>query len=484
MSENADLSFTDAPFGTDYGPHLMDAFAPVFKERTLSDLPVTGCIPTDLNGVYLRNGPNPRFAPPGRYHPFDGDGMIHSAFFEGGTLTYRNRWVRTDAWNAENSAGAAIYKGIMDTLKGRDDQPLKNSANTDVVWHAGVAVASWYMAGVPYLLDPISLETLGKAPYSGLGGGFSAHCKVDAHTGEMMFFDYWNEAPYMSYGVVDAKGELIHQIAIELPGPRLPHDMAISEHYSVLHDLPLIHCPEALKNKRHKLLFDVNLPTRLGVVPRFGNTNEVRWFEFSPCFIYHTINTWEEGDEVVMVGCRYMPRVTDDGEIDPLATANDIAQLRMNARLWTWRMNIRTGQAQERALNTEFNVEFPGLNSLYQGRKNRWAYLVDHDPLSLHWTGIRKFDLNSGECIGSWSDDPSNAWYSEPWFAPRDNANAEDDGYIIVFCWNQSTHIQELQIFDAGLIESGPVTRVQLPDRVPAGFHACWIPTYQLNQTV
>lgn len=472
----------DAPFGDDYGPYLSGPFAPVFEEVTLENLDVIGVIPADLNGIYLRNGPNPRFAPPGRYHAFDGDGMLHAAQFAQGKLTYRNRWVRTDAWQVEDDAGEGLYRGIMDTLKGRDDQPLKNSANTDVVGHAGVAVASWYQAGDPYLIDPITLETLGKAPYVGLGGGFSAHCKVDEHTGDMMFFDYWNEAPYMSYGVVNAQGKLVHQVPITLPGPRLPHDMAISEHYSILHDLPLIHCEEALRHGRHKLHFETALPTRLGVIPRFGQAEEIRWFAFSPCFIYHVINAWEEGDEVVMVGCRYLPCTQANGEIDAQATANDIAQLHMHARLWVWRMNMKTGEVHEAALNNEYNVEFPGLNLAYQGRKNRWAYLVDHDPVTLHWTGLRKFNIDNGECVGAWSDDPVNAWYSEPWFAPRDdpkseNAQEEDDGYVVVFCWNDASRVQELQIFAADNLSAGPITRIRLPVRVPAGFHACWIDT-------
>lgn len=482
MSESIKQS-EKAPFGPEYGPLLMGPFAPVTVESTLTDLEVIGTIPPDLNGAYLRNGPNPHFAPIGRYHAFDGDGMVHSALFENGSVTYRNRWVRTTAWQEEDAAGQSIYKGIMDTLKGREDQPLKNTANTDVVWHAGVAVASWYMAGDPYRLDPITLETLGKAPYVGLGGGFSAHCKVDAHTGEMMFFDYWNEAPYMSYGVVNAQGKLVHQVPIELAGPRLPHDMAITENFSILHDLPLIHCPDALKNKRHKLKFEPSMPTRLGVIPRFGGATEIRWFEFSPCFIYHTVNAWEDGDEVVMVGCRFMPQRFESGEIDAQATANDIAQLCMTARLWVWRMNMRTGEAREQALNMDHNVEFPGMNLAYQGRKSRWAYLVDHDPKTLHWTGLRKFDLDSGECTDAWTDDPVDAWYSEPWFAPRDGAKHEDDGYVVLFCWNQAAQTQELQVFDACTISTGPVARIRLPQHVPAGFHACWVSAEQLALT-
>jgi carotenoid cleavage dioxygenase-like enzyme len=467
----------EAPFGDAYGPMLMGPFAPVSDESVLDALPVEGEIPADLNGVYLRNGPNPRFAPQGRYHPFDGDGMIHAAHFERGRVVYRNRWVRTDAWLEEDRAGTATFHGIRETLKGRSDKRLKDASNTDVIGHGGVALASWYMSGDSYRIDPITLQTLGKATaVRGLGGGFSAHSKVDAQTGELMFFDYWNDAPYMSYGVVGADGTLLNQVPIALPGPRLPHDMAITEHYSILHDLPLLHDEEAMARGRHKLNFHPELPTRFGVIPRHGNAASLRWFEFSPCFLYHVVNAWEEGDEVVMVACRYMPERTTSGDIDAPRTARNIAELKMHARLWRWRMNMRTGEAREEQLDDRYNSEFPSSRADLAGHPSRWGYLVDHHPDILHWTGIRKFDIGSGACVGEFSDGAAHTWYSEPWFAPADGGSAEDDGYVVVFAWNDALREQQLQVFDARDISSGPVARVKLPRRVPSGFHACWMP--------
>jgi carotenoid cleavage dioxygenase-like enzyme len=131
--------------------------------------------------------------------------MIHAAHFDRGRVTYRNKWVRTDAMLEEARAGASPFWGIMGTLKGRSDRRLKDTANTDVIAHGGHAVASWYMAGTPYIIDPITLETVRKADYiRAPGNGFSAHPKVDEHTGELCYFDYGHEHPYMWYGVVDA----------------------------------------------------------------------------------------------------------------------------------------------------------------------------------------------------------------------------------------------------------------------------------------
>lgn len=266
-----EVDHSNAPFGDAHGPMLTGPFAPVLQEDVLTDLPVIGKIPPDLNGVYLRNGPNPRFKPKSKYHPFDGDGMIHAAHFESGKVTYRNKWVRTEGWKANDAAGQENYWGIFSSMKGREDMPLADVANTDVIGHAGKAVATWYLAGKPHLLDPITLETIEAVDYSEKPGhGVSAHPKVDEVTGEMMVFDYFDHHPYMAYGVVDKTGKLVHHVPIELPGSRLPHDMGITENYSILHDLPVYHDEAALAAGRHKIRFNASMPARFGVILRFG----------------------------------------------------------------------------------------------------------------------------------------------------------------------------------------------------------------------
>jgi carotenoid cleavage dioxygenase-like enzyme len=472
-----------APFGEDYGPLLTGPYAPIADESVLTDLPLLkGAIPTDLNGVYMRAGPNPRFAPNGRYHPFDGDGMIHAAEFRQGRLTVRNRWVRTEAFQREELAGQATHYGIRETIVGRPDRPLKDSANTDLVGHAGKALALWYMSGDAYEVDPLTLATLGKQKaIAGTGGKISAHAKVDEITGELMYFDYGNEPPYMHYGVVGADGQLKHHVPIALPGPRLPHDMAVTEHYSIVHDLPLFHDEEAMKLGRHKIEFHPELPTRFGVIPRFGRSDEVRWFSFTPCFLYHVVNAWEEKDAaghdwITMVACRYMPATKPDGSIDAQRTARNVAELVMTARLWMWRMNLGTGATEERCLDAERNIEFPTYNAALTGRRTKFGYLIDHhDTRILQWNGVRKVDLDSGRSLSAWTDDVEHSWYSEPWFAAADRSQSEDHGYVIAFQFNDLTQRETLDIFDARDLSRGPVAQVAIPRHIPTGFHGCWI---------
>jgi len=63
-------------------PALSGNNAPIHSEDIFTDMEVIGEVPKDLNGLYVRNGPNPYFQPDWRYHAFDGDGMLHAVKFE------------------------------------------------------------------------------------------------------------------------------------------------------------------------------------------------------------------------------------------------------------------------------------------------------------------------------------------------------------------------------------------------------------------
>jgi carotenoid cleavage dioxygenase-like enzyme len=464
-------------------PVLRGNYAPIERELTLADLPVIGEIPKDLNGVYVRNGPNRRYAAAGRYHWFDGDGMLHGAWFENGKVTYRNRWVRARGFEEEGAAGRALWEGVMEPpRRDRPDMPLKDTSNTDVKFHAGRLLTTWYLAGDLYAVDPATLATEGRETFGGtLACRVSAHSKVDEATGEFIFFDYGKTAPYMSYGVVGPDRRVKHWTPITLPGPRLPHDIAITPNYSVLHDLPLFYDMEAFKAGRHKVKFYPEIPARFGVIPRHGAGDRVRWFEAEPCFIYHVVNAWEEGDELVMTGCRYVTPRKGNGEPDAERYGKMIAHLLMDANLYQWRFNLVTGATREGPLDDTLNAEFPMINSAWQTKRNRWSYNVmmarwpEDEP---RFTGLVKFDLDTGR-YQAFSEGP-NFWYSEAPFAERDDPKSEDDGYLVSFVWNPNESRSELQVFDAQALAEGPIARVLLPQRVPNGFHATWVSAKRL----
>src|SRR5436190_19050989 len=71
-------------------------FAPIPHEVTSTELTVEGTLPAELEGRYLRNGPNPMGAVGAGHHWFVGDGMVHGVRLGGGRAEwYRARWIRS-----------------------------------------------------------------------------------------------------------------------------------------------------------------------------------------------------------------------------------------------------------------------------------------------------------------------------------------------------------------------------------------------------
>lgn len=474
-----------APYLID-NPNLQGGFAPIDKELVVDRFEVIGKIPEDLNGLYVRNGPVPQFEPVGKYHWYDGDGMLQAVRFEHGRMTFRNRWVRTDAWHEERAAGRSLYTGLkMRMPEGRlPDDALKNTSNTDVKFHNGKLLSMWYRGGSVYQNDPVTLETLGKLEQDPRLAGLqiSAHSRVDERTGEYIFFAYGNRHPYMHYGVLGADGQLKTLIPVELPGPRLPHDMAITQNYSVLHDFPLVNNPEALRAGRYSLDFHPEWPSRFAIVPRHGTVEQIRWFEASPRYMLHVANAWEEVNakghtEIVMLGTPYaMPR-NFDGSLDVKRLLFTIGTQAMDQELYQWRFNLATGETRESVVDDVFNTEFPMINAWYQGFKNRYTYNVLMGKARTieqpHFAGLVKYDLEKGSAVAYHPGE--GFWFSEAPFAARDNAQTEDDGYIVGFVWNGVQRRSEVWVLDAQNLTQGPVARVVLPQRVPHGFHGTWV---------
>ncbi|QNA71456.1 apocarotenoid-15,15'-oxygenase [Streptomyces sp. So13.3] len=458
-------------------PYRTGPWRPQTTEWRADDLEVTGEIPADLEGVYLRNTENPVHPAISLYHPFDGDGMIHVVGFRDGKAFYRNRFVRTDGFAAEQEAGKALWAGIAErpALSLRADgwgarTRMKDASSTDIVVHAGQALSSFWQCGDLYRLDPLTLETIGKSPWAP-DWGVSAHTKVDELTGELLFFSYATEAPYLRYGVVGPDNRLKHLTDVPLPGPRLPHDMAFTENYAILNDFPLFWDPALIAQGKYASRFHRDLPSRFGVVPRYGT--EVRWFEADPTYVLHFANAYEDGDEIVIDGFHQgCPEPADPrGEGVYQRMFRFLALERMETRLHRWRLNLVTGQVKEERLSERF-TEFGMINPNLGGQPYRYTYAATQRPGWFLFDGIVKHDLHTG------SEEryalPEGVYGSETAMAPRPGATAEDDGYLVTLTTDVNADRSECLVFDAARLTDGPIARVRLPERISSGTHSTW----------
>lgn len=465
-------------------PYLRDAFRPQVREFAVSGdkLEIIGEVPDDLHGIYVRNTHNQVMQPIGIYHPFDGDGMLHAVHFEDGSVVYRNRFVRTTGYFAEQGARQALWPGIMQpgqyTRRGWGSMGvMKDNAGTDVAAHAGHLLAAMSQGSEPWCLDPETLETSGVNQHWArqVSDGVASHYKVDNETGDMIFFNYPERPPYMNYGVVNRSDQLVHYVPIELPGARWPHDIGMTKQYTVLHDLPYFFDAEMLRAGVRKLEFHRDVPARFGIIPRFGRSEDVRWFEASPCWIMHLSNCYEDGDWVVQDGC-----IWDNPVKPPLATTDDpytkisrnLDKHATHTHMYRWMFNLATGEVREQSLDDEV-TEFPIVSNDYVGMRNRYSYnslFVEHEWLM---AGVKRYDWQTGESQ-RFVYGPGR-YGSEVAIARGLGATSEDDGYVLTFVTDLRANRSEAVVLRADDLAAGPVVRIVLPERISVGVHGCWV---------
>jgi carotenoid cleavage dioxygenase-like enzyme len=428
-------------------------YAPVHDELTEFDLPVEGRIPAELNGWYLRNGPNPRS---GEGHWCVGDGMVHGIRLENGRAAwYRNRWVRTESFDKpvplyNDDGGRNLHSSI---------------ANTHVVRHAGKTLALMEFS-LPYEISN-DLKTLGAYDFGGmLTDSMTAHPKICPSTGELHFFGSGNIfEPHVSYHRADADGRLTVSRAIDVPALTLMHDFALTAEHVVFLDLPLLFdLRVALGGSFERDLpyrWDDQYRARLGVLRRDDPYGQLRWFDIDPCFVFHVVNardvTSPDGNAIVLEVLRYDEMWRDNSEFGT------------DAALWRWTINLDTGLVEQSQLDDR-GVEFPRIDDRLSGTSARYSVAVGSDALI-------RYDLQRDTAVEHRFDAGGTAGApGEAVFAPAIGRPDELAGWYLTYVYNAVTDSSDLVVIDASDFEGEPVARIRMPRRVPHGFHGNWIP--------
>ncbi len=434
--------------------HLRNNWAPVLDELTVTDLRVDGAVPPELEGVYIRTGPNP--ASGSSAHWFFGDGMVHGVRLGGGKAEwYRNRFVQTP--NITDPAGDPM-SNMGDLTRG--------TGNTHVLRHRDdilcLEEGHW-----PWRIDG-ELNTLGYQNWGGaLTTSMTAHPKVCPVTGELIAFSYLSPTPpFLHYIRIGADGELKQLEGIEIPNMVMMHDFNVTEHHVIFMDLPVVFDLGKLASGM-PFKFDRDAGARLGVMPRHGTNADVRWFEIEPCYVFHPVNAFEHGDVITLLVSR---------QPEAFGTSNDdYAEV---GRLWKWTIDLAAGTVREEQLDDRPG-DFGRVDDRMVGLDARYGYLmamagegVAEEPV--YGSALWKYDLRSGEC---WEHQlGAGVRGAEPVFAPRSPDAPEGDGWVLSFTHDTATDESCLVIVDAQDFASPPVATIHLPRRVPYGAHGSWLP--------
>jgi carotenoid cleavage dioxygenase len=484
--DGKESTMTTTPTSTN--PYLSGNYGPVLQEvtATAAELTVTGTIPAELNGRYVRNGPNPLLAPdPDTYHWFVGDGMLHGLRLRDGRAEwYRNRWIRS---------GPVARALGEDPRSDRVHGGMDFGPNTNVIGHAGRTLALVEAGAMPYEVTG-ELETIGPYDFGGtLSGGYTAHPKKDPGTGELIAVSY-----YFGWGndvevtVISPEGRVTSSRKVAMGASVSLHDCAITPRYIVLYDLPVaFDMDAAMSGASFPYRWFDDYHARIGLLPRNGgegadgadggegadgddsadggDSADVVWHDVNPCYVFHTLNAFDDidgGAGITLDVVRHpsMFRTSFLGPAEGTPT------------LQRWRVDGRGGPVKEEQLD-DHGQEFPRTDERRLGLPYRYGYGVfadqDADAVGTE-NGIIRHDLVAG--TSEVRRFGPTAQVGEAVFVPRSGDADESDGWLMALVYEGTTDVSSLYILNAEDLSGSPQAVITLPQRVPVGFHGNWIP--------
>ena len=447
------VSDTHSPASTG-APYLSGNFGPVADETTAFGLDVIGRIPPELNGRFLKIGPNPAADwAPVNHHWFSGTGMAHGLRLrEGKAEWYRSRFVI--------DRHAAVARGRK-PIGGPGQGTRDGNVNTSFMNAGGKLCAIVEAGSLPVELN-YELESVRRTDFDGtLEAGFSGHAKFDPITGKQHALAYEPGQP-VRYISVGRDGRAATKARIDLPHIPMIHDMAFTQSFIILPDLPVTLQPEH-SHTTFPWLWDERRDARIGLLPRDGDVSRIQWFAAPRCYAFHFANAYDDGDRTIIDLPRH-PKMFATYENGP----NEGKPV-----LVRWTLHRPSGKLTETVLDDRGN-EFPRINGHFGGQAYRYAYTAHHDRGFLSAGPAMKHDLERGTT--EIHDFGPGQMTLEPAFVKKAGAVAEDEGWIMSYVYDSERNLSDVVILDAQDFDGEQVARIRLPVRVAFGFHGAWVP--------
>lgn len=444
----------------DATPYLDGNYGPVREEVTAFDLPVIGEIPEELEGRFLRNGPNPiDDVDPSTHHWFLGDGMVHGVRLRGGKAEwYRNRYVGSERVNEK--LGRTSPRPVADGI----------GPNTNVIGHAGRTYAIVEAGTKPVELD-YELETIGTNGFcDSLPNGYTAHPKYDPLTGEMHAINYSPRVlmDKLEYVVVGPEGTTTKSLTITAPTMPMVHDMGLTQTYAIVMDLPVaVDIELAFGGTPFPLRWFDDYDARIGLLPRTADDeSEIVWCSIDPCYAFHPLNSYDLDDGRVVVDICTYDRLFDIDRNGPFRDALPVLE--------RWTIDPVARKVLREVID-ERHQEFPRVAGSVLNQPHRFGYTTALGDDSAAWAfgDTIKHDVVAG--TNERHDHGPGRGAGEPVFIGRAGGTDEDDGWIITTVYDKTTDRSDVVILDAGDIAGAEVARIQLPVRIPHGFHGNWV---------
>lgn len=490
-------------FNTNDNQYLKGNFAPVNTENFNVEMEMlSGEMPKDVQGIFLRVGPNPIPSHKSRgYNLFDGHGMIHSVRIKDSNPVYSNQWVGTPRYTHERLHDRPIFvmigeaKGYLGLFKLLVLSPFITSLFNLTRIEVGVANTAFFQhnskiyvgheASYPFEIrwnENNSFSNIGFESFNNvLNYSVSAHCKSDPIENKLYVHGYDpSNDDEMKVGTISGN-EVSNYFGIDLPTKTWAHDFMITKNYILLFESSIAFSAKGiLEGVFFNFVNDHKL--RIGVLPKSSSSSDdIRWFEFpSPFAFIHGMNAWEEaGTDAIVINTPL-----SDSFDGSLQNANEF-------RMAQIRLNLTSGESYLDIFDDANIIEFPRVHPEYLGLPSRFGYASKFEPGRgvLNVNGIVKYDLMEKAIAGVISF-PPGLYAGEIVPIPKqkkaDGNSVKTDGsdgvYLTSFIFNSNTNTSEWHIYDGETMDANPVVSYSIPRRVPYGFHGEWMSEQQLQK--
>ncbi len=461
-------------------PAFTGFFKPERWEADIPDCEVEGEIPAELDGAFFRVQPDPQMPPRlGNDIAFNGDGAISQFRIKNGRVDFKHRWVRTDKFRLERDAGEALFGAYRNPLK--DDPRVKGryrgTANTNAFFHGG------YLFGLKedspaVAMDANTLETFGYHDFDGqvTSPTFTAHPKIDPHTGNMCCFGYAAKGLLTKdvvYYEITPEGQKIREVWFEVPYYNMMHDFGLTKDYAVFHIVPSTSSWERREAGLPHFGFDTTMPVHMVVLPRDGDAKDIKTFTAPNMFASHVMNAFNDGTKIHFdtpeAKNNMFPFFPDwhGAEFNGFEAQSYLTR-------WTVDMDSNSGAFEKRERLTDFVGEFPRIDERYQTEHYRHGWLLGMGMGPGSRASLGHLDLATGKTKVFQAGE--NRSLQEPCFIPRSKDAPEGEGYIVQLQPHSDDGASDLLLFDAQRVDEGPIATIRIPRRMRFGLHGNWVP--------
>ena len=470
---------------TDSNSLVERAFALRFSERSYEVRNIEGHVPEFVRGTYYSNGPARHAIGPLHYrHLLDGDGMVRSLRFDEGSIHFTNRFVRSRKFCEEEQAGAALFRTFGTRFPGdRLNQygvGIESPVNVSA-WRFADRLLAFGEQGLPWELDPLTLETRGPFMFGGSLNEispFSAHPKFDPTNGDLFNFgmSFSNERPVINLYRFAANGDLVYRRREPVPDPCSVHDFCLSPSYLIVHLNGLVLDMASIRDGGSTVLESLSWEPERGarlLIASRETGNRIAEVALERGYCLHTINAFEETGRLIYDVIELDEPVYGDYEVIP-----EIFTHVMPGRPVRYVIDTRTWRVIDRiSLPSAVSSDFPTIDP-------RRATLPSDDfwMLNLSKTGEpgRKYfdELAHGNFASQTTDTfrlPERFYFgSEPTFLPDPGDGAR--GLILLKRFDAERERDAYLLFDSTALAHGPVAVLHCEEATPPCFHGSYYP--------